>query len=409
MNFKRENMSLVNTEEEYGLVAKIFHWVIAVLIIGLLPVGLGMGALPNEPFKFQIYAMHKSFGLLVFFLGLGRIIWRFVSPPPEHLESHAKWEVTLASAAHFWLYVCIIGMPLSGWLMSNAGEFPVPFFGLQMPALIGKNEALGDLFYEVHEILAYTLLFVLALHAAGALKHHVIDKDETLKRMTFAQAGIGLTVLIVVILGASYFLSAGVILREFMNPESEEAEQAESAQQISPSTVVPDTANLPKDGWAIIPGISKLQFTGVLYNAPFTGDFGDFGGTIVFNPDDLSNAKADITIHMDKISTGDADRDQNIVGAEWFDAGKFPTARYVTTKFEKADGNKYVAIGDLTIRDKTMPLVIPFTLDIENKTAHMQGEVTLNRTNFGVGEGQWADESTVKHDVKVNIDLKAAQ
>ena len=401
-------MEFSNTEEEYGLIAKTFHWVIAVLIIGLLPVGLGMGTLPNDPFKFQIYAMHKSFGLLVFFLGLTRIIWRFVSPPPEHLESHAKWEVTLASAAHFWLYVCIIGMPLSGWLMSNAGEFPVPFFGLQMPALIGKNEALGDLFYNVHEILGYTLLFVLGLHAAGALKHHVIDKDETLKRMTFAQAGMGFTILIVLVLGASYFLSTGVLLQKFMTAEPQD-EAAEPAAQTATGNAAPDMSNLPKDGWAIIPGISKLQFTGVLYNAPFTGDFGDFGGTIVFNPDDLSTAKVDITVHMDKIATGDADRDQNIVGAEWFDAGKYPTARYVAAKFEKADGNKYVAIGDLTIRDKTMPLVIPFTLDIENKTAHMKGEVTLNRTNFGVGEGQWADESTVKHDVKVNIDVKATQ
>lgn len=400
-------MELSNTEDQYGLIAKMFHWVIAVMIIGLLPVGLGMGTLENSPFKFQIYALHKSFGLLVFVLGLGRIIWRFVSPPPEHLESHAKWEVTLASAAHFWLYVCIIGMPLSGWLMSNAGEFPVPFFGLQMPALIGKNEGLGDLFSNVHEILGYTLMFVLALHAAGALKHHVIDKDETLKRMTYTKAGMGLVAALVIVLGVSYFLSTGVLLQKFLRSKPQ-VDTPTSAQQTSNSTM-PETANLPKNGWAIIPGISKLQFTGMLYNAPFTGDFGDFGGTIVFNPDDLSAAKADITVHMDKIATGDADRDQNIVGAEWFDAGKFPTARYVTTKFEKADGNKYIAIGDLTIRDKTMPLMIPFTLDIENKTAHMQGEVTLDRTNFGVGEGQWADESTVKHDVKVTIDLKAAQ
>lgn len=400
-------MELSNTEDEYGLIAKSFHWLIAVMIIGLLPVGLGMGTLENSPFKFQIYAMHKSFGLLVFFLGLGRIIWRFVSAPPEHLDAHAKWEVTLASAAHFWLYVCIIGMPLSGWLMSNAGEFPVPFFGLQMPALIGKNEALGDLFYNIHEILGYTLLFVLALHAAGALKHHVLDKDETLRRMTYAKAGMGLATLLVLVLGTSYFLSTGVLLQKFMTAEPQD-EAAEPATQTAASAA-PDTASLPKDGWAILPGISKLQFTGTLYNAPFTGDFGDFGGTIVFNPDDLSTAKTDITVRMDKITTGDADRDQNIVGAEWFDAGKFPTARYVATKFEKADDNKYVAIGDLTIRDKTMPLVIPFTLDIENKTAHMKGEVTLNRTNFGVGGGQWADESTVKHDVKVMIDVKAAQ
>ncbi len=399
-------MEISNTEDQYGVIAKTFHWLIAVMIIGLLPVGLGMGTLENSPFKFQVFAMHKSFGLLVFFLGLARIVWRFVSPPPDHLETHAKWEVTLASAAHFWLYVCIIGMPLSGWLMSNAGEFPVPFFGVQMPALIGKNEQMANLFYNVHEILGYTLLFVLALHAAGALKHHVIDKDETLKRMSYAKAGIGFAVLLVMVLGLSYFLSGGVLLQKFTTTEPQD-QAAEPAASTASATQ--DTAELPEHGWAIVRGISKLQFEAVLYNAPFTGDFNDFGGTIIFNPDDLSTAKADITVQLKNVVTGDADRDSNIVGSEWFDTAQFPIARFVTSKFEHGDGNNYVAVGDLTIRDKTMPLVIPFTLDIENDTAHMKAEFTLDRTNFGIGQGQWADESSVKHDVKVLIDLKATQ
>lgn len=399
-------MGLSNSEDEYGLLAKIFHWTIAVLIIGLLPVGLGMGMMPNDPFKFQIYAMHKSFGLLVFFLGLGRIVWRFVSPPPEHLETHARWEVTLASAAHFWLYVCIIGMPLSGWLMSNAGEFPVPFFGIQMPTLIGKNEQFGDLFGEVHEILAYTLLLILAMHVAGALKHQLIDKDETLQRMAYAKAGIGFVAFIVLVLGLSYFLSLGVLLQKFTG-ERPARDVEHQAQQNTAQPAV--TGNLPEHGWAIVPDISKLQFQAVLYNAPFTGDFKNFDGTILFNPDDLSTAKADITVQLRDVATGDSDRDTNIVGTEWFDTIQYPTAHYVTTRFEKAEGNNYVAVGDLTIRGQTMPLIIPFTLDIENDTAHMRSEFTLDRTNFGIGQGQWADESAVKHDVKVLIDLKAAQ
>ena len=112
---------------------------------------------------------------------------------------------------------------------------------------------------------------------------------------------------------------------------------------------------------------------------------------------------------MRNVATGDADRDSNIVGTEWFDAIQYPTAHFVTTRFEKGEGDKYVAVGDLTIRGQTMPLIIPFTLDIENATAHMKGEVTLDRTNFGIGQGQWADESAVGHDVKVLIDLKAVQ
>jgi len=399
-------MEIANTEDEYGLLARAFHWIIAVLILGLLPVGLFMGGMDNSPVKFQIFALHKSFGLLVFFLGLGRIVWRFVSPPPDHLETHAHWEITLASATHFWLYACIIGMPLSGWLMSNAGEFPVPFFGIQMPALIGKDEGLGDLFYNVHAILAYTLLFMLGLHIAGALKHHVIDKDETLERMAFRKDGLLLPAIVILVAGSSYAACAYLIGMDFLDKKPAQIAAPETATE---NAAAPSVENLPEHGWAIIPSISKLQFEAVLYKAAFTGEFKNFTGTIIFNPEDVSTAKADITIDMKNVATGDADRDTNIVGTEWFDSEKFPTSRFVSTKFEKADGNNYVAIGDLTIRDKTMPLIIPFTLDIKDKTAHMVGAVKLDRTNFGIGQGQWADESTVGHDVKVMIDLKAAQ
>lgn len=400
-------MALANTEDEYGLIARLFHWLVAVLILGLLPVGLFMNGMENSPLKFEIYALHKSFGMLVFFLGLGRILWRFISPAPDHLETHAHWEVTLAGAAHFWLYVCMIGMPLTGWLMSSAGEFPVPFFGVQLPYLIGKDQAMLELFGEVHEILGYTLLFVLGLHMAGALKHHVIDRDDTLIRMAWRKEGVLLPALVVLVAGFSYAISGYALLGKVM---TKSAPLAASGQTVQQSTTGPATAAaLGEHGWAILPDISRLQFQAVLYNAPFTGEFGDFDGKIIFNPDDLSTAKADITVRLSDVSTGDADRDSNIVGAEWFDTALFPVARYVTRHFEKAEGNNYVAVGDLTIRDQTMPLVIPFTLDIENNTAHMKAEIELDRTAFGIGQGQWADEATVKHDVKVMIDLKATQ
>ena len=405
-------MSFTNTEEKYGLGAKILHWVIAVLILGLLPVGLFMEDMENSPQKFQIFALHKSFGLLVFFLGLARIVWRFVSPPPDHLPNHAHWEITLAGAAHFWLYVCMIGIPLSGWLMSNAGQYPVSFFGVMMPALIGKDESLRHFFGEAHEILALTLLFVLGLHAAGALKHHLVDRDSTLTRMTWRKDGLLIPVIVILLAGISYGASGYAMLF------GEEEEKEEKAAVIIPAPLPveasqvpakPLTDNLPAHGWAIIPDISALRFEATLNNTPFTGEFKDFDGTIIFNPDDLSTARADITIRMNDVGTGDSYRDSSLTGSEWFDAQKFPVARFVATKFEEADDDNYIAVGKLTIRGKTMPLALPFTLDIDNKTAHVQGEVTLNRTNFGIGQGQWADESSVKHDVRVAIDLKAAQ
>lgn len=399
-------MELSNTEDQYGLIAKMFHWLIAVMIIALIPIGLFMSGMENSPLKFQVFAMHKSFGLLVFFLGLGRIVWRMVSPPPDHLENHQHWEVTLAAAAHFWLYVCIIGMPLSGWLMSSAGEFPVPFFGLQMPHLVGKDESLMALFGQTHEILAYTLLFVLGLHVAGALKHHVIDKDETLQRMAVRTQSLLLPAVIVLVVGASFGASALLIAKGFLNKGGEQPSMQHSASSAT-NVAMPDTAGLAEGGWVIVPEQSKLQFRTTMYGSEFTGDLADFNGTIIFNPDDLANAKADISINMENVATGDPDRDTNIAGEAWFDTKAFPQSRFETIKFEKGEGNNYVAVGNLTIRGKTMPVAIPFTLDISGNTARMKGNVVLNRLDYGMGTGEWEDEKTVGHDVEVLIDVTA--
>lgn len=398
-------MKLENTEDEYGFLSRAFHWVIAFLIIGLIPVGFGMGMMENSPFKFEIYAMHKSFGLLVFFLGIARLVWRFFSSPPDHLETHAKWEVTLAGAAHFWLYVCIIGMPLTGWLMSSALEFPVPFFGYSLPWIVGKDTELGMLFGDAHEILAYTLLFVLALHAAGALKHHVLDKDATLQRMAYMKAGLGFVAFIVLVLGLSYGLSASVIVAKSLAKKDRVEQDMVVAATVSQPADLPDTSSLPDHGWAIIPSESNLTFTTTMYGTPFTGTFGDFNGEIIFNPDDLAASRANIRIGLDNVKTGDADRDSSIVGSDWFDAASNPDAVFRTMQIEHAEGNNYIAIGELTLRGVTMPLSLPFTLEISGDRAKMRGSATVNRMDFGMGGGQWDDEQTVGHDVEINVDL----
>jgi cytochrome b561/polyisoprenoid-binding protein YceI len=397
-------MKFLNTDDAYGLVHKTLHWLIAVLIIGLLPVGLGMTQLENSPFKLEVFAMHKSFGLVVFFLGVIRILWRFFSIRPDHLETHKGWEVNLASAAHFWLYVCIIGMPLTGWLMSSAAEFPVPFFGYQMPHLLGKDPALAQTFERAHGILGYTLLVVLALHAAGALKHHLIDKDVTLKRMTWPKAGWGIVIAIVLYMGISYGLSAGNILGIGKN-------SVRSGAEIAVAKPVPraptDTSNLSEYEWAIEKDQSRLSFRTTLYGSEFEGTFSDFGGKIIFNPDDLSSSSADITINMKQAATGDFDRDANLQYGEWFDSENYPEARFQTIQFEQMEEGRYLAIGNLTIRGVTLPVSLPFTLLIEGDTAKMEGEALLNRLDYGIGKGQWEDEKSVGHAVKVKIQLIA--
>lgn len=172
--------------EAYGCVARFLHWGIALMIVVLLGVGLYMSDLEASPFKFTLYGMHKSFGVLVLGLMVFRLFWRvFVSPAPASMASHAPWERMLSRAVHYVFYVVLIAMPFSGWLMSSAAGYPVEMFGVfSLPALVGPDKELAGIMREIHEVLGNIIIALIALHVAGVLKHLFIDRDGTLHRMS---------------------------------------------------------------------------------------------------------------------------------------------------------------------------------------------------------------------------------
>lgn len=169
----------------------------------------------------------------------------------------------------------------------------------------------------------------------------------------------------------------------------------------------------PNTGWQIIAEQSRLEFEGTQMGAPFKGSFGSFGGKIDFDPANLAASKVDITIQMDSVDASSTDRNKYLRMADWFNVAKFPEAHFVTTGIEKGlDTNQYVAKGNLTIRDITLPVVLPFTLnitttDLGGTIAKMSGETTLNRLDFGVGQGQWQDVKTVANQVRLQVTLTA--
>lgn len=174
-----------NTQIEYGTVAKAFHWVIALLIIVMLCVGLYMTnvKMPMGQ-KFQIFGLHKSTGMLILMLASLRLLWRLINTHPIPLPSHQAWEKALAKLVHGLLYGAMFLMPLTGWIGSSAKNFTVSFFGLfPLPNLVGRNDALAKTMWQIHEYAAYALIGLIALHFAGAMKHHLIDRDGTLWRM----------------------------------------------------------------------------------------------------------------------------------------------------------------------------------------------------------------------------------
>jgi cytochrome b561 len=168
----------------YTPTAKSLHWLMAVLLFGLLVLGFYMHDLPLSPQKLQFYSWHKWAGVAAFLLVLVRLAWRVTHVPPALPANMPKLMQFAAHAGHFLLYALMLAIPLSGWLMSSAKGFQTVWFGvLPIPDLLDKNKELGDLLALVHKSLNLLFVAVIAGHVGAALKHHFIDKDDILTRM----------------------------------------------------------------------------------------------------------------------------------------------------------------------------------------------------------------------------------
>lgn len=399
-----------NTISSYGVTAKTFHWVMAVLILAMLLMGFFMDGLENSPFKFSIFSWHKSIGTLVLILAMLRLSWKFINIAPAHLPSHQKWEITLAKIVHVLLYVVMIAMPLSGWIMSSAGDFRYSFFGLfDMPQIVPKNDTIFKIAIQAHAIIAYAIIVFVGLHIAGALKHHFLDRDETIKRMTTMKFGFKSGVVLTLVLAIIFLRLATMIV--FKPEEPAEAPEQTAAVEVIEENVAP-VAAATEGAWAIDHAQSKIEFSVTQYGTPFTGNFENFEGTIVFDPKNLADSKADITIDIASLKTGSDDRDGSAKGPEWFDTTQFPQAQFQSGNFESLGDNKYVARGTLTIRGVANNVDLPFTLDIAERRAGgpeamMDGTLVIDRQAYGIGQGQWKSADVIGNDVTVGIRVVA--
>jgi len=164
------------------------HWLMAVAIAALFSLGLYMTELELSPTKLKLYAWHKWLGVSVFMLLWLRLAVRLIKPPPPPLAA-PPWQQRAARFAHIALYGLMLALPVSGWLMSSAAGFQTVWFGvLPLPDLVAKSRPLFEALKEVHEALGNLLALVVALHVAGALKHHFIERDATLARMGLSRS-----------------------------------------------------------------------------------------------------------------------------------------------------------------------------------------------------------------------------
>lgn len=165
----------------------------------------------------------------------------------------------------------------------------------------------------------------------------------------------------------------------------------------------------PKD-WQIDLSHSEISFTATQNNSPVTGKFNAFKGEIHFDPAELQVSHIEITVDMNSVATTYSEVADNLKSADWFNIKLFPQAIFKADHFIKTGDNAYQGKGTLTIRDKTVPITLNFTLDeYTQDKAHAKGSVTLKRNEFGVGQGEWISTDSIKDDVLVEFTLSATQ
>jgi cytochrome b561 len=172
-------------QQRYTKLAILFHWLIALMIIGAFIMGLVMTDMPGiSPTKLKYYSWHKWAGVTILALAALRLLWRLTHRAPAYPDTMPGWQKTSANLMHGALYLLMFAVPLSGYFYTLSAGYPVVYFGvLELPVLMGPDPALKPVLKEVHFWLNMTLAGAVVAHVAGALKHHFIDRDGVLKRM----------------------------------------------------------------------------------------------------------------------------------------------------------------------------------------------------------------------------------
>lgn len=203
---------------------------------------------------------------------------------------------------------------------------------------------------------------------------------------------------------ALFIIAAAVVL-----PLASCSNSADSQE----NAAVTSAAQLPAGNWTVNKSASTVGFVGTQKGSEFSGQFTDYAASITFDPENLESANVIVIVNMASAKSGDAERDGALPGAEWFAVGLYPSAKFESSDITKIanepNGARYMAKGQLTIKDTTLPVQLPFSLSITGNTATMSGNLELDRTAYQVGTGTWSKGEWVEKKVKVNVQVKATK
>jgi len=178
-------MLITNTRLRFGLFSKLLHWTLALLMLGLIWLGWYMVDLTyyDKWYNASLH-YHKSLGILALVLAAVKLGWQVYTPAPGSLAELQPWEKAAAKVMHYLLWGMLALIPITGYLISTSAGKPIQLFNwFAIPAIVDVDETLRELAIDIHFYLAYATLFLVSGHAGAALKHHFINRDETLRRM----------------------------------------------------------------------------------------------------------------------------------------------------------------------------------------------------------------------------------
>ncbi|MBU3077795.1 YceI family protein [Sphingomonas quercus] len=428
----------------YSSVAIALHWLIAALLLFEIGLGWRMDG-PRGPETYAVYQLHKSIGITVLMLTLLRLAWRLTRRPPPFPPTLHPWERGLAHTVHVLFYVLLIGMPLTGWLLVSASRTAIPtvLYGLwpwpHVPAVatldaVSKARVEGAAGFG-HHALAWLAYALVALHVLGALKHQFVDRGGDMARMvpifgrgtpdrgalasiTISAIGIALALVAIgnrihlkpIPLGAPPPAEAAVTRAPEPAPAAPAVTPAAAPPAAEPLAAPPPAAVAGPAApvkWTVNRARSSLGFASHWSGGPIDGRFDRWDATISFHPDALAGSSVKVTIDMASAHTGVTDTESSLPEDDWFAVKAHPRATFTASDFRHLGGERYEARGTLDLRGVARPLVLPFTLAITGKTARMTGEVKIDRTSFGVGQGEWASTDDVPALVTVNVRITA--
>jgi len=349
-----------NSNQAWGTGAKGFHWLLAVLILAQVALGLSAKGWRLSPTKLDLFVWHKSLGIVILVLVALRLAWRLANPVPEYPGAMPAWERFAARFAHFLLYLLMLAMPFSGWIIQSASDVPFRiFWQLPLPALVGPSEATADLAKGVHFWLFVTIGVVLAGHVGAALRHHFVLRDDVLRRMLFA-----------------------VVLLAVVAPA------------------------LAAD-WRMDAAQSRLEFIATFEKNPAPGIFKTFDVKMNFDPEKPQGGSLDVSIQPSSADMKVREVNDAIRGPEWFDFARFPQAGFKSSDIRRVEAGReaghYIARGTLTLKGVQQAVEVPFTWSGKGDSALLEGELIVKRAAFNIGTGEWTATDVIGPDVKIRF------